>query len=284
MDRASLIRPAKTRIHGIMPDTSSSETIELAAFANELADQAGQVILPMFRTNIAVENKQQKNAFDPVTAADRAGEQIMRKLIEQRYPDHTIRGEEFPDRIGSGPFTWLLDPIDGTKAFIMGIPVWSTLIGLLKDGVPFIGVMDQSFVTERFVGTPGGAHVAGPLGRKSLKTRDTTCLDQAFLGTTHPGQNRASNEFRAYEALESRVKHHRYGADAYFYCLLAAGHMDIVVDSDMAAYDIAALIPIIQSAGGVVTTWDGASAADGGDILAAATPELHSAALETLAG
>lgn len=266
-----------------MSETSPSEVAELTAFANQLADAAGQVILPMFRAGLEVENKQMANILDPVTAADRAGEQTIRASIEQRYPDHTIRGEEFADRVGTGPFTWVLDPIDGTRAFVMGLPVWSILIGLLKDGAPFLGVMDQPFVSERFVGTPEGGYVDGPLGRKALRTRNTTRLDQAFLGTTNPGRTRDSDKFRTYEALEARVRQHRYGADAYFYCLLAAGHVDIVVDSDLGDYDIAALIPIIESAGGVVTTWQGGSAAGGGDVIAAATPELHSAALETLA-
>lgn len=267
-----------------MPDKSPQEIAELAAFANELADLAGKAILPKFRADMTVENKQLKSAFDPVTAADRAGEQAMREHITQAYPDHTVRGEEFPEHTGTGPFTWLLDPIDGTKAFIMGVPVWSTLIGLLKDGAPFIGVMDQPFIAERFIGTPEGAYSQGPLGRKALTTSNTTRLEEAYLGTTHPGPNRTSEKFQRYAGLESRIRQHRYGGDAYFYCLLAAGHIDIVVDSDMGDYDIVALIPIIESAGGVVTTWDGGPATGGGDIIAAATLELHSAALDTLAG
>lgn len=267
-----------------MPETSPREIAELTAFAAELADIAGKVILPMFRAGMAVENKRIKGAFDPVTAADRAGEQALRQHITARYPDHTIRGEEFPEHTGAGRFTWLLDPIDGTKAFIMGVPLWSTLIGLLKDGAPYIGVMDQPFVAERFIGTPEEAYSQGPLGRKALRASGTTRLEEAYLGTTHPGPDRSSDKFQKYAALESRARQHRYGGDAYFYCLLAAGHIDIVVDSDMGDFDIVALIPIIESAGGVVTTWNGGAATGGGDIVAAATPELHSAALDTLAG
>ena len=267
-----------------MTETPSTDIEEFTAFAHELADASGAAILPMFRADVSIDNKSLKGSFDPVTAADRAGEQAMRELIMARYPDHSIRGEEFPAHEGSSPYTWLLDPIDGTRAFIIGLPVWTTLIGLLKDGAPHIGIMDQPFVGERFVGTPDGAHVNGPLGESGLKTRDIGALEGAFLGTTHPARSRTDDKFRRYEALEQRVKQHRYGGDAYFYCLLAAGQMDIVLDAEMDDYDIVALIPIIEQAGGVVSTWDGGSPASGGDIIAAATPELHSAALEVLAG
>lgn len=267
-----------------MTASSSPDIEELTAFVHELADASGAAILPMFRTDVSVDNKAQKGAFDPVTAADRAGEQALRDLIRARYPDHSIRGEEFPAHEGSSPYTWLLDPIDGTRAFIIGLPVWTTLIGLLKDGTPHIGVIDQPFISERFIGTPLGAHVNGPLGRTDLKTRDIGALDQAFLGTTHPARSRTDDKFRRYEALEQSVRQHRYGGDAYFYGLLAAGQMDIVLDTEMDDYDIVALIPIIERAGGVVTTWDGGSPVSGGDIIAAATPALHSAALDVLAG
>ncbi|MGI9412379.1 MAG: histidinol-phosphatase [Hyphomicrobiales bacterium] len=267
-----------------MTTSPPTEIDELTAFANELADAAGAAILPMFRADVAVENKADKSAFDPVTAADRAGEQAIRDLILARYPDHSVRGEEFPPHDGTGPFTWLLDPIDGTKAFIAGLPVWATLIGLLKDGAPHIGVMDQPFIRERFVGTPEDAYVDGPLGRATLRTRDVGTLDQALLGTSHPANCAAGAERQRFDALEARVKHSRYGGDAYFYCLLAAGFIDVVTDPGMGDYDIVAQIPMIERAGGVVTTWDGGSAVSGGNILAAATPALHSAALDVLAG
>jgi len=268
----------------VMTASSSTDIEELTAFAHELADASGAAILPMFRADMSVENKAAKGSFDPVTAADRAGEQALRELISGRYPDHSIRGEEFPPHEGASPFTWVLDPIDGTKAFIGGLPVWATLIGLLKDGVPFIGLMDQPFVKERFIGTPEDAHGEGPLGRTALRVRDVGSLDQALLGTSHPANCGSGLKRRRFDELETRVQHSRYGGDAYFYCLLAAGHMDVVVDPGMDDYDIVALIPIIERAGGVVTTWDGGSPVSGGDILAAATPALHSATLEILAG
>ena len=163
-------------------------------------------ILPMFRADVSIENKAAKGSFDPVTAADRAGEQALRELISGRYPDHSIRGEEFPPHEGTGPFTWVLDPIDGTKAFIGGLPVWATLIGLLKDGVPFIGLMDQPFVKERFIGTPEDAHGEGPFGRTALRVRDVGSLDQALLGTSHPANCGTGAKRQRFDQLETRVK------------------------------------------------------------------------------
>ena len=267
-----------------MTETASIAIADLTAFAGELADAAGAVILPLFRSGAAVENKGVKSAYDPVTEADRAAERAIRNLITSRVPQHTSRGEEFAPHEGSSSYTWVLDPIDGTRAFIMGLPVWSTLIGLLEDGAPLIGVMNQPFVGERFVGAPGRAWVEGPRGRKELRTGTTTDVSDALVATTFPGSDRGAETYRRYVALEDRAKSCRYGGDAYFYCLLAAGLIDIVVDARMDDYDIAALIPIVEGAGGVVTTWTGASAAGGGDIVAAATPALHEAALEILAG
>lgn len=266
-----------------MPD-ATNELSDLLAFLHLLADAAGEAILPGFRSTGEFENKAAKSAFDPVTAADRAGEQTIRRLVLERYPDHSIRGEEFPPHEGSSAYTWVLDPIDGTKAFIIGVPVWSTLIGLLKDGEPFIGIMNQPFVGERFIGSPLGAYSDGPQGPRTLKTSSTTNLADALIGTTFPGRERSAPSYQKYFELEAATKGFRFGGDAYFYCLLAAGHMDIVVDADMGDYDIVALIPIIEAAGGIVTGWGGGSAAGGGNIVAAATPELHSAALEILAG
>lgn len=265
-----------------MVQSPSHDLGELVDFAVRLGDAAADAILPHFRSGAAVENKATKSAFDPVTEADRAGERAIRALIAEHYPHHGVRGEELPDHAGTGPFTWVLDPIDGTRAFITGMPVWSTLIGLLHDGAPLLGIMNQPFVEERFVGSPQGAFVENRLGRKALQVRRTTELSEAFIAVTYPGPAISSDTYRRYLALEERTKEARRGGDAYSYCLLAAGHVDLALDARMDDYDIVALIPIIENAGGIVTTWTGESAVGGGNILAAATPELHSAALEIL--
>lgn len=267
-----------------MSTSAPANQPDLLEFAIELAHAAGEVILPHFRASADFENKAAKSPFDPVTEADRAGERVIRERILERHPGHSIRGEEYPDHNGEDRFTWVLDPIDGTKAFIMGVPVWSTLIGLLEAGEPVAGVMNQPYVSEYFAGSPDGAWTNGPGGRKELRTRNVTSLDEALIGTTFPGPSRTSETFLKYLALEESARGARLGGDAYFYCLLAAGHMDLVVDAAMGDYDIVALIPIVEAAGGIVTTWDGGPATSGGNIVAAATRDLHSAALDILAG
>ncbi len=267
-----------------MSEAASDQIAEFTACAIELADAAGDTILPLFRSANAVENKRAKGAYDPVTEADRAAERVIRSLLLERFPDHSVHGEEYPPHHGDSPYTWVLDPIDGTKAFVMGVPVWSTLIGLLRDGEPLIGVMNQPFVGERFVGGPGRATLENADGHRALKTSSTTDLADALVATTFPGPERSSETYQRYLALEDRAKGFRYGGDAYFYCLLAAGSVDIVADAAMGDYDIVAMIPIIEAAGGIVTTWEGGPAAGGGNIVAAATRELHDAALEILAG
>ena len=267
-----------------MPETASDQIAEFAACAIDLADRAGDAILPYFRSANVVENKQAKSAYDPVTEADRAAEQVIRDRLLECYPGHSVRGEEFPPYEGDAPYTWVLDPIDGTKAFVMGVPVWSTLIGLLDNGKPLIGIMNQPFVGERFVGRPGRATLENSNGSRDLKVSTTTDLADALIATTFPGPERTSETYQRYLALEDRAKGARYGGDAYFYCLLAAGSIDLVTDAAMGDYDIAALIPIIEAAGGIVTTWDGGPAAGGGNIVAAATRELHEAACVILSG
>ncbi len=260
------------------------DTEELLTFACRLADAAGEAILPLFRQGIAVNNKRKKRGFDPVTEADRAAEVAMRALIAEHYPGHTVRGEELPVHDGTSPLTWYLDPIDGTKAFIYGVPVWATLVGLADGERPLLGVMNQPFVGERFVGSPAGAFIVNRNGSRQLETRKTASLETALMATTDPINFEPGPQQERFAALADRVCHTRYGGDAYFYCLLAAGLCDLVVDPGMDPYDIVALIPIVEQAGGIVTTWDGGPAAEGGNIVAAATSALHEAAVAILSG
>ncbi len=263
-----------------MTSLSLDKIFEFVSFAHSLADRAGQEILPLFRNFGEVENKDGEG-FDPVTAADRGAESVMRSAIESRYPKHGIFGEEFACRPADGPFEWVLDPIDGTKAFICGLPLWGTLIGLKEDGKPLIGMMDQPYLGERFWGGPSGAFFRSRQGERRISTRGCSSLENAILGATTPEMFRGEDADR-FHALSSRCRMTRYGADCYMYCMLAAGLVDIVAEASLKPFDIAPLIPVIEAAGGKVTTWDGADAANGGNVLATCDPALHESALRAL--
>jgi histidinol phosphatase-like enzyme (inositol monophosphatase family) len=261
----------------------SLDAAEFAVFAHQLADASGKAILPYFRQAVSVANKAEAGRFDPVTEADRAAERVMRALIEARYPDHGIYGEEFPDKQAAGPYAWALDPIDGTRGFITGLPLWGTLIGLSREGAPLIGLMDQPYTGERFWNTADGARFRGPAGEGALRTRACASLGDAVLAATSPDLF-ASAELEPFRALSSRTRMTRFGGDCYLYCMVAAGFIDIVAESGLKPFDIAPLIPIIRAAGGVVTTWDGGDPSQGGQILACGDPAVHEAALKILAG
>jgi myo-inositol-1(or 4)-monophosphatase len=220
-----------------------------------------------------------------VTVADRSAERAIRAHLAKRRPDHGIIGEEFAHQQGAGRFDWVIDPIDGTKAFIMGSPLWGTLIGLLDRGVPVLGLMDQPFTGERVWSSARAAHWRLPDGRvKRIKARACAQLRDAILTTTSPDLMGGAEEQGAFARLKARVRMTRYGGDCYNYCLLAAGHIDLVVEAGLKPHDIVALIPIIERAGGCVTTWDSGSARQGGRIVAAGDPKLHQAAVKVLGG
>lgn len=254
---------------------------EFADFARALAWASGEVILPLFRAGTTVDNKSGQG-FDPVTEADRAGERVIRRMIEERYPDHGIIGEEFGPRRARSVFTWVLDPIDGTRAFICGLPVWSTLIALTDREQPVLGVMNQPFVGELFIGGPFGSWSEHRSVQRRLEVRPAARLEDAVLTTVAPELYRSARQKAVLARLKEETRMIRYGGDAYSFALLAAGSVDIAIDADLKPYDIAALIPIIEGAGGVVSTWAGAGAANGGDVIAAASPGLHAAALRLM--
>lgn len=265
-----------------MTAASPPETAALIDLAHRMADASGEVILPYFRSGTGVEDKVNQAGFDPVTAADRDAETIMRAMVESAHPDHAFIGEEFGIRAGTSDLTWVVDPIDGTRSFIIGMPIWGTLIGLMNAGRPIIGLMNQPFTGERFVGGPDGAWYRRGGANIRLKTSTTTCIEDAHLGSTSPHLFAEGFERAAFECIRDGVRMARYGGDCYFYCMVAAGHLDLVVETGLNAYDIVGLIPIIEGAGGIVTTWDGGPATDGGRIVAAANPELHQKALDFL--
>ena len=252
-------------------------------FAHSLADLAGEVVLRYFRRRLNVDNKAGAGGFDPVTAADRAAERAIRTAIAKRFPDHGIIGEEYPERHGAGRYTWVLDPIDGTRAFIMGSPLWGTLIALNDKGTPILGMMDQPFTRERFWGVSGHARMRDLNSRtRKLKTRGCDSLRDAVLTTTHPDLFVPRSDAAAFERLTKKVRMTRYGGDCYGYCLLAAGYVDLVVEVGLKPYDVAALIPIIEGGGGLITTWEGASPAKGGRIVAAGDARMHEEAMAIL--
>ena len=255
--------------------------VDFEAFVDELATVSGATIMPFFRTAIGIEDKSEGRAFDPVTEADRAAEAAIRHKIRATFPAHGITGEEYGSDRLDAEFVWVLDPIDGTKSFIAGMPGWGTLIGLLRNGQPCYGMMHQPFTRERFSGDSGSARYRGPGGERALKTRSCPTLGDAVLYTTSP-RLLPDAERRRFDVIEDKVKLSRYGGDCYAYCMLAAGFIDLVIEASLQPYDIVALIPIIEGAGGVITTWDGGPAQAGGRIIAAGDPRVHAAALSLL--
>jgi myo-inositol-1(or 4)-monophosphatase len=257
--------------------------IDFSAFIGRLATSSGETILPFFRTSLSIDNKSVGQEFDPVTEADRAAEAMMRRLIKASFPQHGIVGEEFGNEREDADYVWVLDPIDGTKSFIGGFPIWGTLIALLHKGMPVFGMMHQPFIGERFSGDNASANYQGPSGERRLSVRRCASLEEATAYTTSP---RLMNEAdRAiFGRVENAVRLSRYGGDCYSYCMLAAGHIDLVVETELKPYDIAALIPIITGAGGVVTNWEGGPAQNGGRIIAAGDRRVHEAALKLLNG
>jgi histidinol phosphatase-like enzyme (inositol monophosphatase family) len=252
------------------------------AFAHELADCARTAILPYFRAGGEVENKASLG-FDPVTAADKAAERAMRALIRAHRPHDSIVGEEFDDHAGNSGWTWVLDPIDGTRAFIAGTTTWGVLIGARFEGRPLVGIMDQPFADERWAACPDRAFWSRGRARQPLMTRKNVELAEALMATTDPFLF-AGAQKDAFMALREASRLTRYGLDCTAYALLAHGHIDLVVEPGLKDVDIAALIPIIEAAGGVVTDWQGRHHPKGGDIIAAGSPALHAKALTYLAG
>jgi histidinol phosphatase-like enzyme (inositol monophosphatase family) len=260
-----------------MPPAQTSLTApELLAAAHDLADAAGRRILPYFRKSLAIENKHATGGFDPVTIADKAAERVMRQAIRKRFPDHAITGEEYAPHASASRYRWVLDPIDGTRGFMCGLPTWGTLIGLMDGDMPVLGMMDQPYIRDRFWAARGKAHMRGADGKtRALKTRACATLDLAVLSTTSPEMFKGRGEQALFAGLARGAKMVRYGADCFAYAMLAAGHIDVVCEAGLKDVDIVALIPIIEAAGGRVTTWNGGSAASGGNVIACGDPRLH---------
>jgi inositol-phosphate phosphatase / L-galactose 1-phosphate phosphatase / histidinol-phosphatase len=258
-----------------MADQCAQEFID---FAENLADVARPVVRRHFRTPITVDAKADNS---PVTIADRDAEAAMRALIAENYPGHGILGEEFGSENPDAEFVWVLDPIDGTRSFITGRPIFGTLIALVRDGIPLLGIIDQAILDERWIGAAGRKTL---FNGAPLQTRPCPDLGGAVLSTTSPDLFSAS-EAPAFRRLAARTDMVIYGGDCYGYALLASGFADLVVEAGLKPYDFCALVPVIAGAGGVVTDWRGnqITIESKGDILAVGDPELLAPALNLIA-
>jgi myo-inositol-1(or 4)-monophosphatase len=261
-----------------------SELTARLAFAHRLADAAGAFIRPYFRRRIDVVDKGPSGFFDPVTDADKGAERVMRDMIANTYPSDGIIGEEYGERSGDNGFVWVLDPVDGTRAFIAGQPLWGTLIALEHHGKPVVGILDQPFLDERFTGAGGMTELRNTSSTQRLKTRGCAGLADAVITTTHPMLHFKDAERQRYFEVEKRCRLSRYGGDCYGYALLAMGFVDLVIETDLKRWDIAPLVPIIEGAGGIVTDWEGHRRTEGGNVVAAGDVRVHAEALKILKG
>lgn len=258
-----------------------TELSVFAVFAEELADAARQEALRWSQADWTVEDKSGGGVFDPVTRADRAVERVLRDLIEERWPDHGIEGEELDAKDGSSRYRWSLDPIDGTRSFICGLPTWTVLIALLDDGQPIVGVIDAPRLGERFVGWKETGLLIDASGHRPLRTSQCKSLAEARLSTTDPYLF-PPHERTGFERVRERVRLTRYGLDGYAYGRLAAGGLDLVVESGLAPHDMNALLPVVTAAGGKVSDWNGGSDLSQGQLVAAASSELLEQAVSLL--
>ena len=264
-------------------DIAGHDGAALVRTAHRMADAARRAILPHFRSaSLTADNKRPAD-FDPVTEADRAAERAMRDILAAERPDDAILGEEYGTQAGTSGLTWVLDPIDGTRAFISGAASWGVLIGLRDGQGVRYGLIDQPYMRERFEGGLGRALLSGPMGERGLAVRGGVDLAQATLMTTFPEVGTPA-EGAAFRRVADRVRLTRYGLDCYAYALLALGQIDLVIEAGLQPYDIAGPLGVVEGAGGIVTDWQGGPAQEGGQVIAAASAEIHARALELLRG
>lgn len=250
--------------------------------AHAMADAARGAIRPHFRALTEIENKKDGSDFDPVTVADRAAELAMREVLADLRPDDAIHGEEFGTQDGTTGWTWVLDPIDGTRAFVAGLPVWTTLIGLVDDaGDAIVGIIDQPVLDERYVGSPNGSYLRTTDGDTPIQVSPCADLRQAVIATTDPFIM-TPPEQGAWTHLRATARIIRYGLDAYAYARLAGGTIDLVAEAGLAPYDAAALIPVVRGAGGLACDWRGNPAKPGGQLVCAASQGILDQALISL--
>ncbi len=251
--------------------------------AEALADIARVETLRHFRADGLEATSKETARFDPVTVADRAAETAMRALLAQMRPQDAILGEEHGAQAGVSGLTWVLDPIDGTRGYLSGTPTWGVLIAVCDARGPILGVIDQPYIGERFMGGLGRAQMLGPQGPRALKSRDPRALNEAILFSTFPEVG-TPDERAAFERVSTAARLTRYGTDCYAYALLALGQIDLVIEAGLQSYDICGPIGVIEAAGGIVTNWQGGPAHQGGQVLASANAQIHAEALAKLRG
>ncbi len=256
---------------------ASDELSALCRFASDLAEVARPILRSYFRQGVHVQDKADRT---PVTVADRVTEQVLRAMIGERFPEHAVFGEEYGGEHEGARFCWVLDPIDGTKSFVSGIPLFGTLIGLLYEGRPLLGVLEMPALGERWLGARG---MPSMLNGEPCRTSGSEHVDGAILCATSPDMFKGDDHLR-FQAINNACRFTRFGTDCYGYGLLASGHVDLVVEADMEPYDILGVVAVIEGAGGVVSDWEGSPLGLGGKtrVVAAATPALHQRALELI--
>ncbi|WP_332660753.1 histidinol-phosphatase [Brevundimonas sp.] len=254
---------------------------EFELFAVDLAREAARVSLPYFRGAFEEIDKGEPGAFDPVTQADREAEAAIRKLISARYPDHGVIGEEYGEDRPDADQVWILDPIDGTRAFIAGLPLWTNLIALRTEGRPTVGVIGQPYLDEIFLGGPSGARLLRGGSETALGVRRCASLNDAVIATTDPDLFTGA-ELGAWTQVRAAARLARLGCDAYAYAMLAAGRIDLVAESALKVWDWSALVPVIEAAGGAVSNWRGEAPDGSGQILAVGDVSIREQALVTL--
>jgi histidinol phosphatase-like enzyme (inositol monophosphatase family) len=265
----------------LAPDLSGIDFGKIEETLLAAAGAAAAETLPRFRTPLSVDNKWSVG-FDPVTEADRGAENAIRAVIGTAFPEHAIIGEEWGSS-GESRYSWIIDPVDGTRSFISGVPLWGTLIAFAIDGRPVAGLMAQPFIGEIFLATPGKAVHRHRGVETAIATSKQTTLSKARVFTTTPALFKTEHHKAVWSAVESRAQMVRFGTDCYGYALLASGHADLVIEAGLQIYDIAALIPIIEEAGGAVANFEGGRVDKGGHGVAAASRELLDEVLELIA-
>ncbi len=253
------------------------------SFLEGLIEEAGEISLKHFRGDLDVTNKNASDQdYDPVTQADREVEEYIRARISEKYPDHGIIGEEFGIKGADGSLIWLIDPIDGTRGFISGTPMWGVLIGLKDADQCLVGAMRQPYSKETYIGDGSRSYLIANKNRTQIKVRKRKRLNEAIICCTHPSMYPTATSQEKFMQLVSRCRFSRYGTDCLGYGMLACGFVDLVVEGGLSAYDIMPLIPVVEGAGGIVTDWQGNSAVDGGFVIAAANDTLHKEAMSLL--
>lgn len=274
--------------HRDFPDTAQADIAALLPLAHRLADAAGAAALAHFRADgLAAEDKDGIARFDPVTAADREAEAAIRAILAAERPDDGILGEEDVRVESRSGFTWVLDPVDGTRAFISGLPTWGVLIALDDGEAGRIGIVDQPFTGERFTGVHGAEGARAELRHRGaarpIRVRPCAGIGSATLFATAPEMFGPADR-PAFDRASAAARMTRYGVDCYAYALLALGQIDLVVEAGLAAYDIAAPAALVRAAGGIVTDWEGGDPRWGGRVIAAGDPRVHAEALARLSG